>query len=108
MNDSTHPQPQDGDVLYTQPRHYPGATVPIPPTPTPNTLTLSEQATELLRKWIDDPELDRHSLLVALHALFRMGARAYVESENLIVCETPHLQVGMYRDPRRQEVTLHS
>lgn len=73
----------------------------------PNHLRLTDIARDTIAGWMDLPDTRRDQLADCLFRLISMGARGYMESDNLIVFETPRLTIGLYRDPRG-EVSLHS
>ena len=77
------------------------------PQPVPLTLVLTSNAHDVLKTWSDDPETNLGELNRCLLTLVRMGGRGWMEGDNLIVFETPHLTIGMFRDSRGS-VSLNS
>ena len=75
--------------------------------PIPNVMTLTDNARDTIADWANDDGTNRQELIEHLLILIRMGARGHMESPNLIVCETPTLQVGLFRD-RKGGISLNS
>lgn len=79
------------------------------PRPEKNTLVLTDNARDTITGWLNDDDTNRNDLTLCMMTLIRMGARGWMESPDLIVFDTGSgMTVGMLRDVRRKEVTLHS